>query len=235
MKGEEGVGEPGPKIIRLPAGTEILPINRMIEPWKEVSASVLGLGAMNRSERARERREQAIALSQSGLPSVQIAEALGVSRRMVSWYLNDESREKMLARGRERMRTLSPEQRAAHKEWQRAYVQRPEVRQRENERKRRWECAHAGRCADCHRPLTDTRVQRCEKCAREQKREAARKRTAKWLVLRRSGMGNWEIAEREGIPVYTVAVTLSRSRVARFPDLEWVRAPYKYRKHYVSR
>ena len=67
---------------------------------------------------------------------------------------------------------------------------------------------------------------RCESCRRARDHAEAEQRTAAWLELRREGWSNKAIAESAGCSPGVVADTLQRSRVARFPNLEWLPAPY---------
>jgi DNA invertase Pin-like site-specific DNA recombinase len=73
--------------------------------------------------------------------------------------------------------------------------------------KRAWE---AGICPTCGGHLAAAKKsKRCGHCEREARRREARERTERFIAMRKEGLLNVEIAEREGVPVYVVAQVLS--------------------------
>lgn len=83
-----------------------------------------------------------------------------------------------------------------------------------NARKREWEREQAGNCADCGRPLATPRASRCEPCTREASRAAADERAERMIELRKQGLSNIQIGEREGVSRWAVATVLSRAKLA---------------------
>ena len=92
------------------------------------------------------------------------------------------------------------------------------------------------RCQECGGPVSystkDYRkgARRCASCwntaGHAEQHEEARERTERMLSMRRAGFSNVEIAEAERTTGASVNTQLSRKRVARFPELEYVRSPY---------
>lgn len=122
-----------------------------------------------------------------------------------------------------------PCQAIRQREWRQRHPDRVRA---ENKRRLAEKREHANNaraaCAVCGGPMgagtgyPGRSVERCSTCRHEQ----ARERTSRWLELRRQGLANYEIAHLEGVAVYVVANALQRSRVARFPELTWLPAPY---------
>jgi hypothetical protein len=91
---------------------------------------------------------------------------------------------------------------------------------------------YSGTCEVCGAPTNGSngREKAPKRCAAhnpgwETVHSQAEARTKRMLALRRQGLLNHEIAEREGVSVPVVADLLQRRRVARF-DLDHIASPY---------
>lgn len=125
--------------------------------------------------------------------------------------------------------------RAMRAAWKARNPERARESARRSNTKRRekihkWEREHTTPCVDCGQLTSGgyrkQPTQRCAVCENRRRHAEAHARTAHWLVLRKQGFSNIEIAKREGVGPYVVATILQRSYVARFPDLEHVEASY---------
>lgn len=135
-------------------------------------------------------RDQKIAkareLREEGLTYREIGERLGVAEH-TSWsWLNPEAR--------------------------RAIDRR--VNAKRTKAKNEWARENRAACPKCGKPMGPgtkgrrTRVpKRCRTCLKQESRE----HTERFIALRERGLLNPQIAEREGVPVATVAVALSRA------------------------
>lgn len=106
---------------------------------------------------------------------------------------------------------------------------------RRRDKIRAWEREHTTPCVDCgtltsRGYLSGNGSQmptlRCQNCQNRKLYEDAHDRAERLLQMRRDGLSNIEIAQREGISPENVATSLQRSQVARFPELTWIPAPY---------
>ena len=131
-----------------------------------------------------EKVAEAARLRGEGLTVTAIAERFGVSPSCVTKWLNPE-------RYREKVRRDNA---------------------RRGPAKRQWERENATPCVDCGEQTSKPGHERCVACHKERLNADARARCERYIQLRREGLTNPEIAEREGVPVYTVAVALSNAR-----------------------
>lgn len=150
-----------------------------------------------------QRRREAQRLKAEGLRVGEIARRFGVTPSAVSkWLMSDAERRDM-----SRRHNAGSERKAAKK----AHAEASRVR-----------CPGCGEMLRIGSGYPSHRSQRCAQCVADE----ARFRTARWLELRRAGLGNREIAEREGVTTSVVTTQLSRARVGRYPELTWIPSPY---------
>jgi predicted Zn-ribbon and HTH transcriptional regulator len=78
-----------------------------------------------------------------------------------------------------------------------------------NDYKREWE---SGECPECGDRISDVRrAVKCANCKFEAVRREAIDRTVRFIALRKEGLLNIEIAEREGVTTPVVNTVLSRA------------------------
>jgi transposase len=96
--------------------------------------------------------------------------------------------------------------------WKRAHPDRiREYEARRAPKKRQWERDQAGDCVDCGVHLSCESSTRCAPCKNALKHKEARERTERFIELRRQGLFNYEIADREGVTSAVIATTLHRA------------------------
>lgn len=131
-----------------------------------------------------EKVAEAARLRGEGLSYPQIGERLGVNQGTAYKWLNPD-RQKVYAK----------------RDWE-----SPEGK----ERRRRWR-ETAAPCPDCGGKVSDPRQTRCWRCEGAHREAVARARCGRFIALRREGLTNRQIAEREGVPDHVVAQQLHRA------------------------
>jgi transcriptional regulator with XRE-family HTH domain len=150
-------------------------------------------------------REQKIAkarkLREQGLTYDAIGERLGVSDTTAYKWLNLERAKEYIRRD-----IANPARRKYKTEW---------------ERNNRAECPSCGAPLGSGSRCPSKRPDLCADCVRDQ----ARSRTVRFIELRKQGMTNGEIAEREGLPRGSNVVAVAFYRAHRY-GLTVPRSPY---------